>query len=103
MTPFSGGPTIEKVSLVLENTCLAADLLMRLPDETSDRLKANNAWDAVFKWAINFALETGFQEYVKAGKTARESADFKGHPMGKKPDALLKMVIFRIADRFWVF
>ena len=62
VTPFSGGPTIEKVSLVLENTCLAADLLMRLPDETSDRLKANNAWDAVFKWAINFALETGFLE-----------------------------------------
>lgn len=59
-TPFSSGPTMEKVALVLENTCLASDLLMRLPDETSDRLKANNAWDSVFKWAINFSSETGF-------------------------------------------
>ena len=32
-------PEHEKVSLVLENTCLAADLLMRLPDETSERLR----------------------------------------------------------------
>ena len=59
-TPFSSGPTMEKVALVLENTCLASDLLMRLPDETSERLKANNAWDSVFKWAINFSSETGF-------------------------------------------
>merc|ERR1711872_714995 len=35
LTPFSPGSTMEKVSLVLENTCLASDLLMRLPDETS--------------------------------------------------------------------
>lgn len=59
-TPFSSGPTMEKVALVLENTCLASDLLMRLPDETSERLKVNNAWDSVFKWAINFSSETGF-------------------------------------------
>ena len=59
-TPFSSGPTMEKVALVLENTCLASDLLMRLPDETSERLKANNAWDSVFKWAINFSSETRF-------------------------------------------
>ena len=45
-TEFSPGPVTEKVSLVLENTCLACDLLMRLPDETADRLKANPAWDA---------------------------------------------------------
>ena len=32
----------------------------RLPDETSERLKANNAWDSIFKWAIGFALETGY-------------------------------------------
>jgi len=60
LTPFSPGSTMEKVSLVLENTCLASDLLMRLPDETSERLKANNAWDSIFKWAIGFALETGY-------------------------------------------
>ena len=59
LTPFSPGTTSEKVSLVLENTCLACDLLMRLPDETGDRLKANSAWDSIFKWAINFAIETG--------------------------------------------
>ena len=29
LTPFSPGSTMEKVSLVLENTCLASDLLMR--------------------------------------------------------------------------
>ena len=59
-TPFSPGPTIEKVSLVLENTCLASDLLMRLPDETSEKLKSNSAWDSIFKWAIGFSLETGY-------------------------------------------
>lgn len=57
---FSGDASMEKVALVLENTCLASDLLMRLPDETAERLKANNAWDSVFKWAINFSIVTGF-------------------------------------------
>ena len=59
-TAFSPGATMEKVSLVLENTCLASDLLMRLPDETSDRLKTNSAWDAIFKWAIGFSIDTGY-------------------------------------------
>ena len=59
-TAFSPGPTLEKVSLVLENTCLASDLLMRLPDETADRLKSNSAWDSIFKWAIGFSLDTGY-------------------------------------------
>ena len=51
---------MEKVSLVLENTCLACDLLMRLPDETSERLKANAAWDTTLKWAIGWAADTGY-------------------------------------------
>ena len=52
-------PNFDNARLGLENTCLACDLLMRLPDETADRLKANSAWDSIFKWAINFAVETG--------------------------------------------
>ena len=38
-----------RVSLVLENVCLACDLLLRLPDKMHSRLKAANNWAAVFK------------------------------------------------------
>ena len=51
---------MEKVSLVLENTCLACDLLLRVPDEFSDILKANTDFDSTLKWAIVFASDTGY-------------------------------------------
>ncbi|CAK0873823.1 unnamed protein product [Prorocentrum cordatum] len=47
---------------------------------------------------IEVALETGPQECVKTGKAGREGDDFKGHPVGRMPNALLKMTIFRIAE-----
>eukprot|EP00959_Pyramimonas_sp_CCMP1952_P240418 5024381-Pyramimonas_sp.AAC.1 len=47
---------------------------------------------------LEVALETGYQEHARVGKTAREGDDFKGHPMGKKPDALLKIIVCRISE-----
>ena len=51
-----------RVSLVLENVCLACDLLLRLPDKMHSRLKAANNWAAVFKWGIGFSSRSGFLE-----------------------------------------
>ena len=51
-----------RVSLVLENVCLACDLLLRLPDEMHARLKAANDWASVFKWGIGFSSRSGFLE-----------------------------------------
>eukprot|EP00959_Pyramimonas_sp_CCMP1952_P331631 6944310-Pyramimonas_sp.AAC.1 len=39
---------------------------------------------------IEMALENGLQNYIATGKSAREGDNFKGHPLGKKPDALLR-------------
>ncbi|CAK0865501.1 unnamed protein product [Prorocentrum cordatum] len=47
---------------------------------------------------IEMALEQGYQHYVDAGKKAREGDNFRGHPEGKKPDALFRMIIFRLAE-----
>ena len=53
-------PQQERLSLVLENVCLACDLLLRLPDPMHERLKANPDWEAVLKWGIHFASNSGF-------------------------------------------
>ncbi|CAK0847721.1 unnamed protein product [Prorocentrum cordatum] len=47
---------------------------------------------------IEMALEQGYQHYVDEGKKAREGDNFRGHPEGKKPDALFRMIIFRLAE-----
>merc|ERR1719468_88562 len=39
LSPITPGPVMEKVSLVLENTCLASDLLLRLPEEMTRRVE----------------------------------------------------------------
>ena len=49
---------LEKVSLVLENTCLASDLLLRLPDEMSSKIENNKDWLVTFTWALSFSEET---------------------------------------------
>ena len=46
--------------MVLENTCLASDLLLRLPEEMARRVESNANWGTVFKWAIGFSSETGY-------------------------------------------
>ena len=58
LSPISG-PLHHRVSLVLENVCLACDLLLRLPDPMHLRLRANPDWEAVLKWGIGLAAETG--------------------------------------------
>ena len=60
LSTITPGPVMEKVSLVLENTCLASDLLLRLPEEMARRVESNSSWGTVFKWAIGFSSETGY-------------------------------------------
>jgi len=60
LSSITPGPVMEKVSLVLENTCLASDLLLRLPEEMTRRVEGNSNWGTAFKWAIGFSSETGF-------------------------------------------
>jgi hypothetical protein len=52
-------PVRDRLSLVLENVCLACDLVLRLPDSMHIRLRANPDWESVLKWGIGLALETG--------------------------------------------
>lgn len=54
----STSPIPESVSLVLENVCLASDLLLRLPDQMHRKIKEVKDWVNIFKWAIDFSLET---------------------------------------------
>jgi len=59
LSSIEPGPVMEKVSLVMENTCLASDLLLRLPEEMTRRIESNSNWNSAFKWAIGFTQETG--------------------------------------------
>eukprot|EP00959_Pyramimonas_sp_CCMP1952_P111084 2323833-Pyramimonas_sp.AAC.1 len=48
---------------------------------------------------VQMALEAGVDEYNAVGKKEREKEDeFKGHPWGKRPDAQMKMVLYRITE-----
>ncbi|CAK0902821.1 unnamed protein product [Prorocentrum cordatum] len=50
---------------------------------------------------VQVALATSEDSYNRKGKQAREEAEegeYKGHPDGKKPDFLLRAVIFRITE-----
>ena len=51
LSSITPGPVMEKVSLVLENTCL---------EEMTRRVEGNSNWGTAFKWAIGFSSETGF-------------------------------------------
>eukprot|EP00959_Pyramimonas_sp_CCMP1952_P073533 1536799-Pyramimonas_sp.AAC.1 len=44
---------------------------------------------------LQLALEEGIDKCTQAGKEARdkETDDYKGHPWGKRPDALMKMAL----------
>ena len=49
---------------------------------------------------LNQALLNGADIYNEAGKKERKDKgdDYRGHPMGKKPNAFMKMVLFRLAE-----
>jgi len=52
------GKISEKASLILENVCLASDLLLRLPDQMSKLLKETKERQEVFKWAVTSSIES---------------------------------------------
>ncbi|CAK0795511.1 unnamed protein product [Prorocentrum cordatum] len=50
---------------------------------------------------MQLALAAGIQNYLKVGKEARaavEPSEYRGHPLGKKPDAYLRMLLFRLSE-----
>ncbi|CAK0818786.1 unnamed protein product [Prorocentrum cordatum] len=50
---------------------------------------------------MQVALESSTAHYQKVGKEARDTvaaADYRGHPLGKKPDAYLRMLLFRLSE-----
>ena len=50
---------------------------------------------------MQLALEAGIQNYQRIGKEARsavEPSEFRGHPLGKKPDVYLRMLLFRLSE-----
>jgi len=48
----------DSLALVIENVCLANDLLLRFPDYIHARLDKKNDWKIVYKWSISFVSET---------------------------------------------
>lgn len=48
----------EVLALLMENTCLVSDILLRFPDYLHGRLKTNNAWSTLYKWCLGFVGET---------------------------------------------
>ena len=50
-------PMREALALVVENTCLASDLLLRFPHFMHKKLKSNQELDATYKWALGFTQE----------------------------------------------
>ena len=55
-------PTEQKdrtaLALVLENTCLASDILLRFPDYMLKRLDKDKQFDVLYKWGLGFINET---------------------------------------------
>ena len=49
-------------SNVAENTVFFGDLLLRLPDITSDILKRHKDWDLIIKWSVGFCNESNIFE-----------------------------------------
>ena len=47
----------EALALVIENTCLASDLLLRFPHFMHKKLKMNPELDVLYKWALGFTQE----------------------------------------------
>ena len=52
--------TRESLSLLIENTCLFSDLLLRLPDQLAGRLAARRDWDLLYRWALGLVRDLAF-------------------------------------------
>jgi hypothetical protein len=55
-------PTREALSLLIENTCLFSDLLLRLPDQLAGRLAARRDWELVYRWSLGLVRDLAFLE-----------------------------------------
>jgi len=61
-TPGDAFPNVEDVkdalSMVLENTAFAGDIVLRLPDISHSLLKGNTEWSVLIQWAVGFCNDT---------------------------------------------
>jgi len=57
------------LALVLENTCLASDILLRFPDYMLKKLATDKDFDVMYKWGLGFINET--VSYVMDDSTKR--------------------------------
>ena len=73
----------------------------------SERRSAARDQNVVFQMAkdsgVAVLMAKGSDEYARDGKVARENAEsqgtsFEGNPNGKKPDALLRLLLWRVAE-----
>ena len=57
------------LALILENTCLASDILLRFPDYMLRKLAKDKDFDVMYKWGLGFINET--VSYVMDDATKR--------------------------------
>ena len=55
---------ISALSLVIENTAMFGDILLRMPDITHTLLRANKEWDLLLKSSVGFVNGTGILQEV---------------------------------------
>jgi len=95
------GKVTEEVSLILENVCLASDLLLRLPDQMSKRIKEKPERLEVFKWAVNFSIESNLLDdsSLKLLNLASQEMDFvEADPNYRNPYKVVKKPAKRFED-----
>lgn len=89
-----------------DSKLLEAVAALALQHESERRSTARDQ-NVVFKMKkeskVAASMEKGSDEYSKDGKAAREAAEsegkeYKGNPNGKKPDALLRMLLWKVAE-----
>ena len=49
---------IAALSMVLENTAFAGDIVLRLPDIAHSLLRGSAEWSALIQWAVHFCSDT---------------------------------------------
>ncbi|XP_054263102.1 coiled-coil domain-containing protein 134-like [Macrosteles quadrilineatus] len=48
----------DALSLIIENTALIAEIVLRLPDVTEQVLRSNTDWSSILPWSLTFCKES---------------------------------------------
>lgn len=75
---------IESVALILENTCLFAELYLHLPDMASIVVEHMKGWDIMINWALEFC--NYFPEIIDVkSQKLLETLDMEVNPDKRPP------------------